>query len=244
LEHHLLQEGEAIAGSNRIISERNEDLRQEVMTARRLRQTTEELQVSLREVIAARDHYRQELNEGPGLDAALRQQLETMRIRLQDSEEGQMRIANENNQHRAESDGYAAHLRGTRQLLDSSERSASILDRTSKIQAGEIAAMGMAENRCKVELRDTREAYDSDVSAAHEQTAAVIGTYQQLSKRYVKLKDAYQEWEVWESDDGNSFATPPSVASYDARGIGDSASAVKGEHLLHVHTLLVLSMPQ
>ena len=54
-----------------------------------------------------------------------------------------------------------------------------------------ISTAGVAESRCKVELRDTREAYANDVSAAHEQTAAVIGKYQQLSKRYVKLKDAY-----------------------------------------------------
>ena len=141
---------------------------------RRLRQTTEELQVSLREVITARDHYRHELNEGPALDAALRQQLEAMRIRLQDSEEGQRIITQENNQHRAESDGYAAQLREVRQLMDNSERNASILDRTSKIQAGEIAAMGMAENRCKIELRDNREVYDSNVAAVQEQIAAVL----------------------------------------------------------------------
>jgi hypothetical protein len=135
MEQHLLQEGEALAGSNRIISERNEDLRQEVMTARRLRQTTEELQVSLREVIATRDQYGQELNEGLGLDAALRQQLEALRVRLQASEKGQMRTARARNQHRAESDGYAAQLRDTRQLLVNSGKTASILDRTSKIQA-------------------------------------------------------------------------------------------------------------
>jgi hypothetical protein len=83
MEQYLHREGEALAGSNRVISERNESLRQETFAARRLRQTSEELQTSLRDVIAARDRYRLELHEGPALDSTLRQQLEAMRGRLQ-----------------------------------------------------------------------------------------------------------------------------------------------------------------
>jgi chromosome segregation ATPase len=228
MEEHIHREGEALAGSNRIISKRNEGLRQETFAARRFRQTTEELQANLREVITARDRYRQELHGGPALDAALRQQLDAMHVRLQNSEDGQRIMAQANDRHRAESSNYAAQLQEARQLLDHSEKNANILDRTSKIQAGELAAMGMAENRYKTELRDYREALDSNAAAARDQIAAVTEKYQQLRKRYGKLKDAYQEWgEEWKSDDEVSYRTPPSVASYDMRGLGDPTSIAK-----------------
>ena len=101
--------------------------------------------------------------------------------------------AQENGQHRAESDMLAARLQEARHLLDHSEKNANILDRTSKIQAGELAGMGMAENRFKTELRDYREVLDM-ATAAREQNAVVIDRYHQMKKRYGKLKDAYQEW--------------------------------------------------
>jgi hypothetical protein len=84
--------------------------------------------------------------------------------------------------------------------------------------------MGIVENRCRTELRDYREAFDNNVTAAKDQTAAVIEKYQQLRKRYGKLKDAYQEWgERWKSDDEVSYRTPPSVRSCDLRDLGDFA---------------------
>ena len=155
MEEHIHRECEALAGCNRIITERSLSLHQEPLNARRLRQTLEELQVSLRNVISVRDRYRMELQEGPVTDLALRRQIETMHGRMHHFEEKQRAIAQENGLYRAESDRLAAQLHEARHLLDHSEKNANILDRTSKIQAGELASMGIAENRLKTELQPT-----------------------------------------------------------------------------------------
>ena len=93
-----------------------------------------------------------------------------------------MRTATENDHRRVECDGYVNQLRDSRIVLDNSERTLSLLDRTSKIQAGEITAMGIAENRRKAELRDSHAAYDNDIVAANTESADMVGKYAKLSK--------------------------------------------------------------
>ena len=143
-------------------------------------------------MIPVRDRYRQELAERAESEWCVEAAAGGIAPQAAGIRRWLMRTPNEN-QHRVECDGYAAQLRDARDLLDNSERTLSLLDRTSKLQAGEIAAMGVAENRCKAELRDSHTAYDNDLAAANAESAEMVGKVENLTKRYVKLKDAYHE---------------------------------------------------